>query len=376
MQTMHPTLLIGPADWNPNVIPRAEFDERLAALWRDHGKAVGAIVYGDPRNHAALAYLTNFTPKLEPALALIPRAGAPRMLIGGGVNMLPAAKPLTFIESAAPLRDVTKTVTAWTGTLPAGGSIVFIGGDAMPYDLRKSLDDALGAAIAIEKGDNAIHARMRVKSRRELNLIRGACTMLDAAVAALRDAARIGKGVTDCILLAEHAALQCGAQDVRSLFSLDRGRTLRPFEVPISQACDPLQVYLAVQNGGYWAEAFVRVSALDDALQAKAESLLRAMITAAKAGLSCRSLTPGDAVEGGTLRLHPLADEVVGTGIGMSLDESPILARSGGTTLEEGAVYSLRAGVLDNDGTGAIVSALVALTGQGSEVIWPIGEGL
>jgi Xaa-Pro aminopeptidase len=375
MQTMHPTLLMGPADWNPNVVPRAEFDVRLAALWRDHGKAVGAIVYGDSKNHAALAYLTNFTPKLEPALALIPRDGAPRMLIGGGVNMLPAAKPLTFIEDVAPLRDATKTATAWIGTLPAGGSIVFIGGDAMPNNLRRSLDDALGAAIAIEKGDDAIQARMRAKSRRELSLIRGACTMLDAAVAALRDAARMGKGVTDCILIAEHAALRCGAQDVRSLFSLDRGRTLRPFEVTISQSCDPLQVYLAVQNGGYWAEAFVRVSAPDDALQAKAESMLRAMIAAAKPGLSCRSLTPRDAVEGGMLRLHPLADDVVGTGIGMSLDESPILARSSGTTLEQGAVYSLRAGVLDNEGIGAIVSALVVLTRQGSEIIWPIGEG-
>jgi len=33
-----------------------------------------------------LAYLTNFTPKLEPALALIPRAGEPRLLVGGGVG--------------------------------------------------------------------------------------------------------------------------------------------------------------------------------------------------------------------------------------------------------------------------------------------------
>ncbi len=39
MQTMHPTLLIGPADWNPEAMPRAEFDRRIAALWRDHPDA-------------------------------------------------------------------------------------------------------------------------------------------------------------------------------------------------------------------------------------------------------------------------------------------------------------------------------------------------
>ena len=70
--------------------------------------ATGAIVYGDRANHAELAYLTNFTPKLEAALALIPRDGTPQLLVGGGVNMLPAARPLTFVEDLRPLRNVGK----------------------------------------------------------------------------------------------------------------------------------------------------------------------------------------------------------------------------------------------------------------------------
>lgn len=93
MQTMHPTLLVGPADWDPKEMPREEFDERLTALWRDHPNASGAIVYGNSSDHAALAYLTNFTPKLEAALAFIPRRGEAQLLVGGGVNMVPAARP-------------------------------------------------------------------------------------------------------------------------------------------------------------------------------------------------------------------------------------------------------------------------------------------
>ena len=99
MLTMNPTLLIGPADWDPARLPQEEFDARIAALWRANPSAAGAIVYGDRANHAELAYLTNFTPKLEAALALIPRQGAPQLLVGGGANMLPAAKPLTFVEA-------------------------------------------------------------------------------------------------------------------------------------------------------------------------------------------------------------------------------------------------------------------------------------
>ncbi len=98
MHTMHPTLRIGSADWNPAHLPRGEFEGRIAQLWVDHPDAGGAIVYGDPHDHSALSYLTHFTPKLEASLALIPREGAIRLLVGGGPNMVPAARPLTFIE--------------------------------------------------------------------------------------------------------------------------------------------------------------------------------------------------------------------------------------------------------------------------------------
>ena len=143
MHIMHPTLLVGPGDWDPQRISRKDYDARLAALWRDHPNANGAIVYGNACDHAALAYLTHFTPKLEAAIALIPRNGEAKMLIGGGVNMLPAAKPLTFISALAPLRDAAKTIADWAGGLDAGGSLVLLGGDTMPYELCRALDRAL-----------------------------------------------------------------------------------------------------------------------------------------------------------------------------------------------------------------------------------------
>ena len=252
MQTMHPTLLIGPGDWDARQTPRSEYDERFAALWRDHESASGAIVYGDSRDHAALFYLTHFTPKLEAAIALIPRRGEARMLIGGGPNMLPAAKPLTFISALAPLRDAAKSTSDWARGL-ADGSFVLLGGDAMPNHLRHTLDQALGIGARIENGDAALQAHMRHKSPREVQILRESCATLDVAITALRDAAYSNKCVTDCILIAEHAALRRGAQDVRSLFSLDGGRTLRPFDIPIAAPTDPLQAYVAVRHGGYWA---------------------------------------------------------------------------------------------------------------------------
>jgi Xaa-Pro aminopeptidase/Xaa-Pro dipeptidase len=214
---------------------------------------------------------------------------------------------------------------------------------------------------------------MRHKSAAELALLRDASAILDAAVATLGEAARAGRGVTDCILAAEHTALQRGAQDVRSLFSRDRGRTLRPFDTPVVQPCDPLQAYLAVRYDGYWADAFVRVGTRDNALAGQAAKMLEGLITGAKPGMSARALYQLAEADRRTHALHPLADPVFGSSIGLSLDEPPLLTRDGDTVLEAGAVYSLRSGLIDEAGNGAVVSAMVLMTEQGPQVLLPAG---
>ena len=96
MLAMNSTLLVGPSDWDAARMPKAEFVARASTFWHHNPSATGAIVYGDRVNHAELAYLTNFTPKLEAALALIPRDGAPQLLVGGGVNMSTARFSVIF----------------------------------------------------------------------------------------------------------------------------------------------------------------------------------------------------------------------------------------------------------------------------------------
>src|SRR5262249_27494074 len=159
---------------------------------------------------------------------------------------LPAARPLTFIEDLEPLRGVTG-VAEWARALPPG-RLVLIGGEAMPYDLRCALDAAVGPSVA--NGDDCLRRRMRTKSLREIMAVRSACGTLQAVAAAMETSYHSGCGVTDCVLAAEHVALQGGAQDVRSLFSLDRGLTLRPFDRPVPQHVEPLQTYLAVRHDG------------------------------------------------------------------------------------------------------------------------------
>ena len=358
---MHSTLLVGPADWDPARLPREEFSARLDALWRANPSAEGAIVYGDSARHAELAWLTHFTPKLEAGLALIARNGAARLLGGGSVNMLAAAKPLTWIDDIQLLRDGAKAVAEWARAQSVR-RLLLIGGRAMPQGLYGSITQIL--TVTCEDATPFVRALMRRKSARELALTKAACSTLAAAAAVLAEAQDAGLGATAVVLAAEQAAWRQGAQDVRTLFSLDRGRTFRPFGTTVDAPADRLAAYLAVRQYGYWAEGFV-TTARNDAASQRARESLQAGLAMARCGASRGAVADAmAAVVGAT---HPMArPAVVSTGLGLGDgDETADL-------LEAGEIVSLRAGVLDHAGA-AVASAMIAVHDRDNEVLWRQG---
>jgi hypothetical protein len=254
---MHPTLLIGPADWDPAVMPQEEFAARIARLWELWPDARGALIYGDSHDNTALAWLTNFTPKLEPSVALIPREGAPRLMVGGGPNMIPSAKPLTWVAELISLRPTGKTVAQWRESL--GGPCICIGIDAMPTRLRRELDAAFAGVAPADEAER-LREVMQRRSPREEVCIRGASSVLQRAADAMTEAHRRGEGITAVVLAGEHAAVREQAQDVRTLFSLDGGRSYRPFNGPIDKKADPLTVYIAVRRFGYWVDGYLTLT--------------------------------------------------------------------------------------------------------------------
>ncbi|MGH6770595.1 MAG: hypothetical protein ACRECO_16410 [Xanthobacteraceae bacterium] len=353
MLTQHPTLLIGPADWDAGRMPKAEFERRIAALWDAFPDRSQAIVFGSASRHAELAYLTNFVPKLEPGIALITREGPPKLLFGGGPNMVGAMKPLTFIAEMAPLNALTKSIAGWKPLL--------IGGGYMPQAVRKSIADATGSTA--QDATAQIRAMMRQKSPAELNAVREACTALQAAMAAVGDAAYEGAGVISAVLAGEKAAIEAGAQDVRTLFSLDGGRTLRPFETLDDRRADPLQVYIAVRRFNYWAEGFASISNRAQPAAALAALLLENALSAIALGVPTAQLAKILAV-GAPYRDHPVTQGALTAPLGLALD-SPSPA-----AFEAGEVYSVRCGLTDGVEQHAIVSAMIAVREGGNDVLW------
>jgi Xaa-Pro aminopeptidase len=365
--TMHSTLLIGNYDWDAARMPKEEFQARIREFWKRVPEAAGLAVYGDRRNNAELAYFGHLVPKLRDSVAFIPRAGEPRMLVAGGANAMPPAARQTWIEKNEALTELPKAVAQWQKEL--GGPVAVVGVDRVRLGIERGLADALGAGEASARAAAAVRALMRAKSARELAEIRGACGMLKAAATALRDGVKAGKGITDCMAQAEHEAVKLRAMEVRSLFSTDGGRTLRPYISPIARPADALLAYLAVRSGGYWAEGFIQAGEASNEAAAKARETLKKVIAAMQPGANGRDLAR--LARGGIAPLseHGLTRGRLGHAIGLALEEPPLLSAESDAKLEAGDVYTVRVGASDGKAQHSIVSAMVALTGGGNEVL-------
>src|SRR5580704_2287661 len=99
MRTMQPCLTIGSYTWAQDRLPYDEFTLRLDALHAaiDRNGWPAVLVYGDVREHAALAYLSNFIPRVRWGMALLPRSGDALLLCAMSTRDLPAMRTLTWI---------------------------------------------------------------------------------------------------------------------------------------------------------------------------------------------------------------------------------------------------------------------------------------
>lgn len=369
MRVLHTTLLTGPYDWDPAVLPRAEFDGRLRAVRAalDAAGAGAVLVHGYAGDYGALNYLTGFVPKLGPALALVPREGGIRLLVSGTELMLPQAKLLTWVEDVQPFANVPKRVAEWLGER-GGGMLGSWGGATLVHGLYRGITAAirpLGTMVAL---DHALDPIRRRKSPRELDLMRAACGMLDEAAAALAAAARRGAGARTSALAAERAAIAKGAQDVRVLASVRPGGAPSPIDGPDDRVLDPLLAAVAVQHAGYWAEGSLTVAKSRGVALAAAEHALAAVLREVRAGASGVELLRAGLSGLKPLEPHPAMAGVIGHGIGLSLDEGPRL--DGEAALELGATYALRLGARGAGVDAALLSAMVVADESAAEILW------
>jgi Xaa-Pro aminopeptidase len=376
MQTVQPCVTIGSYVWAQDRLPNDEFmlrlDELRAAM--DHNGWPAVLVYGDVREHAALAYLSSFIPRVRWGMALLPRTGDARLLCAMSTRDLPAMRTLTWIADVRSGMgpEWEKAFDPWLEHFTGGQAqkLGTLGFDIMAPVLDAAVRRSLGDRFVLQRADDIVAIPSRRKRPRELTMMRASCKLLKTAAKTFAESWRGNHEPETAALDAERVARSLAAQDVRTLVSLDGGRTLVPFQGRFEKCEGPLVGYLAVKVLGYWADMFITVddgSITTAARQTAAalDAIIADMRPGARSGaLHAKAL---DALA--PYKLHPVLGGSIGHGIGLSLHEGPEFQASADAALVEDGVYALQVGAAEANASNALMSAIVRVAAKGTEVL-------
>ncbi len=373
MQTMQPSIMLGSYTWAQDRLPADEFALRLedlrAGMARHGWPAV--LVYGDAREHAALAYLSNYIPRMRWGMALLPRSGDARLICAMSARDLPAMRTMTWIADVqSGWGEWAKSFDPWFKPLQSGQSATLgtIGFDLMAPALHDAVGRSLGDRVVLQRADDVLVMPPSRKRPREITMMRASCKVVAAAANVFVDTCRATREPETAALEAERVARTLAAQDVRTLVSLDGGRTLVPYQGRFEKNTGPLLGYLAVKLAGYWADVLVAADASRGPPAARhAAAALDALIAAVRPGARAGELYAEAANALAPFKLHPVLGGSVGYGIGLSLHESPEFRAAGDGAVVEDGVYALQVGTADAD--CILLSAIMRCTAKGADIL-------
>jgi Xaa-Pro aminopeptidase len=376
MRTVQPCVTIGSYVWAQDRLPYDEFTLRLddARAVMDRRGWVGILAYGDVREHGGLAYLSNFIPRVRWGLALLPRAGDARLLCAMSTRDLPAMRTLTWIADVQSGMgpEWAKQFDPWFARFAGeqAQKLGTVGFDIMAPVLRQQVEKSLGARFSLQRADDLLDVPSPRKRPRELTMLRASCQAVEAAAKIFAESWRTYHAPETAALDAERFARSRGAQDVRTLVSLDGGRTLVPFQGKFEKCDGPLIGYIVVKVLGYWADMFVTVgNAPASAAERAAASALGALIASVRPGVPASDVHTKAVAALAPYKLHPVLGGSVGHGIGLSLHEGEEFTAAADATLMEDGVYALQAGVAEANAGHAVASAIVRITAKGADVL-------
>jgi Xaa-Pro aminopeptidase len=363
MLTTHPSIMLGSYLWDEERLPRDEFDIRLSWLrkamqendWR------GIVVYGDAREHGALAWFSNFIPPMRWALALFPATGEPLLLASRSSRDVPQMRATTWIADVRSAWE-WQWFDAWAAHLEPG-TIGAVGFDLMTPQLFSAVEGSISGKLTLVEADGIADAARAAHRPREIGLLEAAAKASAAAGKAFLESWERGADVETAALAAEGAARGMAAHDVRTLVSRDGGRSLEPYQARFDDRPGRLLGYVAVKYLGYWGEVFVASggSPLDE----QARRSLAALVAELRPGVALGHLAEVARAALAGANPHPALSGGFGHRIGLSLCEGDVIREGAVGKVQPGTAYALRAGAWDPETGGAIVSAIAVMKPDG-----------
>jgi Xaa-Pro dipeptidase len=380
METMQPTLKRGRDVWDQVNMPKAEFLERVGKIrgqMQQRGIDVFLAYSNSGNEYGDVCYLSNYIMKMpQGAVVAITRSGEVTLICEGFARDLPGVKSITWVENIRSCDNASRETVAFLKEKKLISSTIGVAGieSSMPYEQFQSFSESTEACKLLPADDLVREMRL-IKSPKEVDQIRRASRLVSRIFDHLCQTSFPGANEKHMEAVISRDAYIEGAEDARMLIARPRGKNwaLRPFEeIPLASN-QTIILYLGVEFERYWAEGIRTFVLKDNGLtEAKIEAFTSLY------GQILEGVTPGkqiskfcrDAMDGTkTMQLGVISEYGMGQGIGLSLQESPLLSEEEPNALREGMCLTLRLAVKNTE-LGAIMRGeTIHLSKTGPEVL-------
>lgn len=372
--TQHSVVKRGGLYWDRDLLPEEGFKRRLSALqarMAETGEDAW-LMFGDVVNHGPVVYATNFMPRVRSALAYVPRQGAPVLFANISTRDIPAAKTITWVEDIQAFQRLPKSLGDFLAAKHPGGAKIGTAGveQSMPAADWRAIETTLTTCQFVNR-DAELNALRERKDASEIEAIRRAARFADLALERGKSEIGAGRSMRAVVAQLDAAVRKQGAEDVRFLIASgpQTGISLRPVDDRVLAAGDPVLVYVAVQYQRYWAEA-ARTYVLGQpqpalaALHAKAQAALDAMARSSRADTQIGSIAASARTALGDAHASA-ASYGLGNGIGLDINEAPLITGASGARYADGSVVALRV-MAHAGGHGVALARTLHVTGTGA----------
>lgn len=380
MDTLQPTLKRGRDVWDKINMPEEEFRLRVEKVRHEMKKAGidclllygrGANEYGNP------CYISNFVIKMpQGALVAIPPAGDVTLIVEGFPRDQPAVKKTTWIEDIRSCREVSQGCIEYLKEKQIIPSTLGFAGlsQYMPYSQYQTLFESLSQCNIVD-ADYIIKGMRMLKSVRERDQIRRSSRIINRAFDLVRNAplGKMNERVLEATL--DYAARIEGAEDIRILIAKPQESdwAMRPAEDAQISRGERFITYVAVAFERYWSEG-IRTFLADDTSfkeppyetpKALYERILKMM----KPGKRISQFYSETIRELEKSPMEYIPHYGLGQGIGLSLQESPLISEEETHYFEEGMCFTLRLTLKEEKSGDLMIGNTIFMSKDNPEVL-------
>jgi Xaa-Pro aminopeptidase len=336
------------------------------------------LLYGNGVNEYGYpSYISNVIIKMpRGALVAIPQKGEPTLIVEGFPRDLPEVKSTTWMSDVRSCGDISQEclrVLQEKGFLSS--KIGFVGiKPLMPYHKYRFLIGALNGSQILD-AEHIVRGLRSVKSERESDQIRRASKIVRNAFDSIDHIplSRLTENGLEAILDC-NARLE-GAEDIRILLGRPQDDTwaLKPAESITVSEGEGIIVYIAVAFERYWSEGIRTFrsenSSLIEYSNQEITTLFEEILHLMRPGKSVAQFYKETLNETKKASLDTIPTYGLGNGIGLSLQEFPILEEGVTDDLKNGMCFAIRMAAKDKEIGSAMIGETIILSDDHQSVL-------